>query len=59
MGTWRKSSYCDIADCVEVKIDNDSIRIRQSGNTTGPLLSFSVQEWRAFVEGVRAGEFDV
>jgi hypothetical protein len=28
-------------------------------NGTGPVLTFTPQEWRAFIGGVRDGEFDL
>lgn len=45
--------------CVEVgrqRLDEVLVRHSKDGE---PVLEFSVAEWVAFVEGVKAGEFDV
>jgi hypothetical protein len=34
------------------------VRLRDSKNRAGPVLRFTHDEWRAFVLGVRNGEFD-
>jgi hypothetical protein len=34
------------------------VAVRDSKNPDGSRLIFSHDEWRAFVAGVRAGEFD-
>jgi hypothetical protein len=36
----------------------DVFAVRDSKEPTGPILTFAAREWRAFVDGVRAGEFD-
>ncbi|RZU51673.1 uncharacterized protein DUF397 [Krasilnikovia cinnamomea] len=54
---WRKSSRCGNGTCVEVAKVNDTFLIRDSKNPGAPALTFTPQEWAAFVEGVTAGEF--
>jgi len=55
---WRKSSKCANGTCVEVaKVDSDTYLIRDSKQPENPALSFTGEEWAAFVEGVQAGEF--
>lgn len=58
---WRKSSYSVGAGstCVEVSIRVDGVAVRDSKNPTGPVLRFTMQEWRVFLLGVRSNEFDV
>ena len=57
---WRRSSHSQGADstCVEVAVDDRSVSVRDSKDPGGPELRFSVEEWQAFVLGVRDGEFE-
>jgi hypothetical protein len=59
VGVWRKSSYSgnDGGGCVEVGQLPAVVAVRDSKDPDGPRLAFSPQEWRAFVAGVKAGEF--
>jgi hypothetical protein len=43
---------------VEVADAGDLILVRHSKDRSGPVLAFSVEEWVAFLAGVRADEFD-
>lgn len=45
-------------DCVEVAYHDGRIALRDSKDRYSPTLWFTRSEWRAFVSGVRAGEFD-
>jgi hypothetical protein len=57
---WRKSTRSNgQGDCVEVAFDDNTVKVRDSKNPTGPVLSFTLREWRAAVEGFKAGEFDI
>lgn len=58
---WRRSSYCTGAatTCVEVAVGDGIVAVRDSKVVPGPVLRFTVEEWEAFVHGVRAGEFEV
>lgn len=44
--------------CVAVKRDKDGVHVRDTKDPTNTTLSFSKEEWIAFVKGVRSGEFD-
>jgi Domain of unknown function (DUF397) len=57
--TWRKSSLSHASSCVEVTSADGRVAIRHSKNPEGPILMFSADEWQAFVEGIRQGEFDI
>jgi uncharacterized protein len=59
---WRKSSYSCGSDstCVMFQLQGDQILLRHSRQETDdPVLTFTTEEWRAFILGVKAGEFDV
>ena len=56
--TWRTSSFSDGMQCVELTTDGDEIRVRDSKNPAGPVLTFTRGEMNAFVLGAKAGEFD-
>lgn len=46
-------------NCVEVAIlAGGEIGVRNSRDPDGPILLFTSDEWRAFLAGVRNGEFD-
>jgi hypothetical protein len=57
---WRKSSRCDSATCVEVGVADRGkiVAVRDSKQTSGPILRFTADEWSSFVAGVREGDFD-
>ena len=57
---WRKSSLSmGNSHCVEVAgLADDVIKVRDSKNPRGAVLSFTQAEWDAFVAGVYLGEFD-
>jgi hypothetical protein len=46
--------------CVEVAdLDQALIVVRDSEDPNGPSLLFTRDEWQAFIEGVKRGEFDL
>lgn len=57
---WRLSSYTGQGNsCVEVAVLPHGIAVRDSKDRDGPVLAFSADAWRAFIAGVRDGEFDL
>lgn len=57
--SWRKSSYCQAQECVEVAEDNGFFLVRDSKEgEQGPVLQFTTAEWKAFLLGVADGEFN-
>jgi len=54
---WRKASFCAAGECVEVAQQDRGVALR---NSTDPcvVLRCTIEEWRSFVRGVKAGEFD-
>jgi Domain of unknown function (DUF397) len=58
--SWRRSSRCSSHSCVEVAVlaeGGAAIRDSKAG-ADGPILVFSGDEWREFVSGMKAGDFD-
>lgn len=45
--------------CVAVKINGTSVQVRDTKHIDSPTLSFTHDEWDAFVGGVKLGEFDI
>jgi hypothetical protein len=58
---FRKSSFSGASNpaCVEVGFEMSAVLMRDSKDQDGPVLRFTVEEWKAFVAGVKAGEFDL
>ena len=56
---FKKSSECGIGACVEAKEENGYVFIRNSENPNGQALVFNIDEWNAFIKGVKASEFDI
>jgi hypothetical protein len=61
IAVWRKSTrsgpYSD--NCVEVAFVAGAVAVRDSKNPAGAMLLFTPQEWLAFVDGAKDGEFDM
>jgi Domain of unknown function (DUF397) len=57
---WIKSSLSfSNGACVEVaSLPGGHVGVRNSRDTSGPVLAFTPAEWHAFIGGVRNGEFD-
>ncbi|TDC04137.1 DUF397 domain-containing protein [Nonomuraea longispora] len=58
---WRKSSYSggNGGNCVEVASNLPGlVAVRHSKDPNGPALIFTPAEWKAFLGGVKLGEFD-
>jgi hypothetical protein len=55
---WRKASFCQSGECVEVAQQGGVIIMRDSKEPLGGVLRYSVQEWRSLVYDVKAGKYD-
>ena len=53
---WRKGSTCASATCVEVAKGGGGILVRDSKNPA-VVLTFTLEEWAAFMDAAEAGEF--
>jgi hypothetical protein len=46
-------------NCVEIAdLSDGQVGIRDSKDVTGPVLGIPSSEWKAFLGGIRNGEFD-
>ena len=59
MTNYRTSSFCSMGNCVEVGRSADGVvLVRDTKDRAQQALTFTDDEWAAFVAGVKAGEFD-
>ncbi|MFD6899021.1 DUF397 domain-containing protein [Streptomyces diastaticus] len=59
--SWVKASISDAigGNCVELSsLPDGSIAFRNSRDTAGPALVFTTDEFDAFLDGAKKGEFD-
>ncbi|MRH86193.1 DUF397 domain-containing protein [Nocardia sp. SYP-A9097] len=56
--TWRKSSYTNPETCVEVARTPGGVLVRNSNAPDDGTLAFTRAEFRAWLLGCKAGEFD-
>ena len=56
--SWQRSSFCANGSCVEVAREGETVLLRDSKRLAQAPLRFDLQEFSAFVAGVRNGEFD-
>lgn len=56
---FQKSSFCNFDPvCVEVARKNGIVAVRSSRNKNQSPIIFDEAEWRAFIAGVKNGEFE-
>lgn len=58
--TWftpRRSSNGNT--CVETKFTDDAVYVRNNTRPDGGTATFTHEEWRVFVAGVRDGDYDI
>jgi hypothetical protein len=55
---WCTGKQCDTGACVEIAALGESVLIRSSADPAGPVVKLSREEWRAFVAGLKDGDFD-
>ncbi|MBB5155122.1 DUF397 domain-containing protein [Saccharopolyspora phatthalungensis] len=54
---WRKSSYTDQYNCVEVAMTPDTTAVRDSKNRDGDALAFTTQHWHSFLSAIKADHY--
>jgi hypothetical protein len=55
---WRTAVKSGASNCVRVARRDGMIMIADSKHPGGPVLSYTPQEWDAFLDGAKKGEFD-
>lgn len=56
--SWQTSSFCDSGACVGVACQDEQVLVRNTSVPEAPVARFTRQEWKAFIAGVKTGEFD-
>lgn len=54
---WRKSTFSEAGNCVEIAYEGRVVLVRDSKDCTGPVHEFPIRKWRMFVGRVKAGDF--
>jgi hypothetical protein len=60
-GAWETAEFCgpNGGNCVEVNLGiRGLIGLRDSKLVAGPVLVFDDEEWSAFLDAARSGQFD-
>lgn len=55
---WHSPAACGSGACVEVAYLGHEVLVRDGKDPSGAVLRYSLEEWAAFADGVRLGEFD-
>jgi hypothetical protein len=55
---WRRARHCNGGNCLEVASYGEGVAIRDSKNPDGPVLFYRRDEFLAFLQGVKEGDFD-
>lgn len=55
--TWQKSSYCGEGDsCVHVAAAANSVKLIESGDPTGTILTTTPTTWSALLRAIRENQ---
>jgi hypothetical protein len=57
-GSWVRSSRCDNAHCVEVRLEPEGVLMRNNSDASQGILAFETAVWLEFIEAVKQGEYD-
>jgi hypothetical protein len=55
---WHISRTCEGGGCIMVAADGDMVLFGNTKEQGGPVLSYTRDEWREFVAGVKLGHFE-
>lgn len=53
---WRKSSFSQNGDCIEVAYTKTKVFVRDSKGHPGAVLKFGCFEWKLFIAAVKSRE---
>lgn len=56
---YKISSKCSTGACVGVAFLDEKISVKNTSDDTQPSVTFTREEWQAFIAGVKNQEFDV
>lgn len=56
--SWHVARTCNAGTCVAVATNGHEFFIGDSKSVDAPVLAYSRDEWRTFVDGVKRGDFD-
>ena len=56
--TWRTALSCNGGACVQVAATENGLLLGNTRQPSGPMLSYTPDEWREFVAGIKKGDFD-
>jgi hypothetical protein len=56
--TWRISRHCNGGTCIRVASSGNVVFVGDSKDPGGPVLSYTKNEWRGFVAGIKRGDYD-
>jgi hypothetical protein len=51
---WRKSKKCANLACIEISSQPDAFLVRDSKDSTGPVLTFTQPAWGLFIQSLKA-----
>jgi hypothetical protein len=57
---WTKSTFSAGANnCVETRrLPSGEVQVRHSRSPDGPVITYTTDEWAAFIAGAKDGQFD-
>jgi len=58
---WTKSSFSsgNTDNCVEARLTEGGVEVRHSKHPDVLTITYTSDEWAAFLDGVKGGEFDL
>ncbi|PKW12595.1 DUF397 domain-containing protein [Saccharopolyspora spinosa] len=54
---WRKSTYTEKYNCVEVAMTPETTAVRDSKDPDGGILAFNIRRWHSFLSAIKADHY--